>query len=65
MTKSELIAQQVAKQQQLNAKDVALAADVILDPMSHTLVCGNRIEFRGFGSFSMHYLPLLAPTKSV
>ena len=55
MTKSELIERIVAKQQQLSAKDVELAVKTILEQMSQTLASGNRIEIRGFGSFSLHY----------
>lgn len=55
MTKSELIEQIAAKQQQLSAKDVELAIKTILEQMSQTLASGDRIEIRGFGSFSLHY----------
>ncbi len=55
MTKSELIERIVAKQAQLSAKDVELAVKTILEHMSQTLASGNRIEIRGFGSFSLHY----------
>lgn len=55
MTKSELIERIVAKQAQLSAKDVELAVKTILEQMSQTLASGDRIEIRGFGSFSLHY----------
>ncbi|MGB1091923.1 MAG: integration host factor subunit beta [Oceanobacter sp.] len=55
MTKSELIEQLQSKQPQLSAKDVELAVKTMLDFMSQSLSAGERIEIRGFGSFSLHY----------
>jgi integration host factor subunit beta len=55
MTKSELIELIASKQAQLSAKDVELAVKTILEHMSQTLATGERIEIRGFGSFSLHY----------
>jgi integration host factor subunit beta len=55
MTKSELIELIAAKQAQLSAKDVELAVKTLIEQMSETLAAGNRIEIRGFGSFSLHY----------
>jgi integration host factor subunit beta len=55
MTKSELIELIASKQAQLSAKDVELAIKTILEHMSQTLSTGERIEIRGFGSFSLHY----------
>jgi integration host factor subunit beta len=55
MTKSELIEQIVYRQRQLSAKDVELAVKAMLEHMSQTLASGERIEIRGFGSFSLHY----------
>ncbi len=55
MTKSELIERIAAEQTQLSAKDVELAVKMILDHMAETLAEGERIEIRGFGSFSLHY----------
>lgn len=55
MTKSELIERIVEKQGQLSAKDVELAIKTMLEHMSHALSTGERIEIRGFGSFSLHY----------
>ena len=55
MTKSELIERMLTKQPQLSAKDVELAVKTILDHMSQSLSTGERIEIRGFGSFSLHY----------
>lgn len=55
MTKSELIEAIAAKQSQLSAKDVELAVKTILEHMAQALASGERIEIRGFGSFSLHY----------
>ena len=55
MTKSELIESIAAKQSQLSSKDVELAVKTIIEHMSQTLSVGERIEIRGFGSFSLHY----------
>jgi integration host factor subunit beta len=55
MTKSELIELIASRQTQLSSKDVELAVKTILEHMSQTLSTGERIEIRGFGSFSLHY----------
>lgn len=55
MTKSELVEIIASKQTQLSVKDVELAVKTIIDLMSSTLSSGQRIEIRGFGSFSLHY----------
>jgi integration host factor subunit beta len=55
MTKSELIERIAARQTQLSAKDVELAVKTIIEHMAETLAHGQRIEIRGFGSFSLHY----------
>ncbi len=60
MTKSELIERIVAAQArssnaQLNSKDVEFAVKTMLEQMSQALASGDRIEIRGFGSFSLHY----------
>lgn len=55
MTKSELIEAIALKQTQLSARDVEIAVKTIIEHMSHSLSTGERIEIRGFGSFSLHY----------
>ena len=55
MTKSELIDRIAAKQTQLSSKDVELAVKAVIEYMSQVLSEGERIEIRGFGSFSLHY----------
>ena len=57
MTKSELIEVIAKKQRHLPAKDVDLAVKHLLELMGNSLAAGERIEIRGFGSFSLHYRP--------
>ena len=55
MTKSELIEKIAAVQNQLSAKDVEMAIKTMLDHMADALARGDRVEIRGFGSFSLNY----------
>ena len=55
MTKSEIINILLRKQSHLSSKDIELAVKIILEQMSDTLAGGERIEIRGFGSFSLHH----------
>ncbi|MBU0538734.1 MAG: integration host factor subunit beta [Gammaproteobacteria bacterium] len=55
MTKSELIELITERQPQLSHKDVELAVKTMIEHMSTVLATGDRIEIRGFGSFSLHY----------
>lgn len=55
MNKSELIKRMSGKLDQLTSKDVDLAVHTMLEIMSESLAGGNRIEIRGFGTFSNHY----------
>ena len=55
MTKSELIERIADQQDQLSVKDVEFAVKLMLDHMSQRLATGERMEIRGFGSFSLHY----------
>jgi len=57
MTKSDLIARLAERFPQLVAKDADFAVKMILDAMSEVLAKGDRIEIRGFGSFSLNYRP--------
>ena len=57
MTKSELIESLVNSPGQLGYRDIELAVTTILEQMVQTLAAGDRIEIRGFGSFSLHYRP--------
>jgi integration host factor subunit beta len=57
MMKSELIELMARKQSHLAYKDVELAVKSLLEQMSEALSSGERIEIRGFGSFSLHFRP--------
>jgi len=57
MTKSELIEILSRRQPHLKAEDVDLAVKSLLEMMGASLAQGDRIEIRGFGSFSLHYRP--------
>ncbi len=57
MTKSELIEILVRRQPHLRADDVDLAVKSLLDMMGAALSQDERIEIRGFGSFSLHFRP--------
>jgi len=59
MTKSELIETLAKKleEKQIAHKDVELSVKAMLEQMAQTLANGERIEIRGFGSFSLHYRP--------
>jgi integration host factor subunit beta len=55
MTKSELIERLADKMRQVPSKDVESSIKEMLEQMAQTLQKGERIEIRGFGSFSLHY----------
>ncbi len=57
MIKSELIERIAAQMTDLTEKQVADAVNKMLELMSDALIKGQRIEIRGFGSFSLHYRP--------
>lgn len=57
MTKSELIEILSRDQSHLAYRDVELAVKCMLEHMSQALATGDRIEIRGFGSFSLHHRP--------
>ena len=42
---------------QLVAKDAELAVNAIFDAMTSSLVDGQRIEVRGFGTFTINHRP--------
>jgi integration host factor subunit beta len=56
MTKSELISLVARRHHQLPAADIELAVNLIIKTMSDALARDERIEVRGFGSFSVHHL---------
>ena len=55
MTKSDLIERLSASFQHLSSTEVESAIREILEQMAGTLQSGERIEIRGFGSFSLHH----------
>lgn len=57
MTKSELIEALAKQQPHLTLKDVESAVKCIIEKMNEALSTGERIEIRGFGSFSLHMRP--------
>ena len=57
MTKSDLIEKLSEKQSMLNYRDVELAVKLVIEQMSESLSGGDRIEIRGFGSFTLHHRP--------
>ncbi|OOF37570.1 integration host factor subunit beta [Rodentibacter heidelbergensis] len=55
MTKSELIENLSRKHPSLSTKEVEAIVKDILELLSHSLEEANRVEIRGFGTFSLHY----------
>ncbi|MDU8925165.1 integration host factor subunit beta [Pasteurellaceae bacterium LIM206] len=55
MTKSELIEALIEKNNSIPVKAVENSVKAILEHMSEALESGDRIEIRGFGSFSLHF----------
>ncbi len=53
MTKSELIERIANKNPHLMLKDVEKIVAVIFDKITSSLASGDRVEFRGFGTFSV------------
>ena len=57
MTKSELIESLALRQNKKAFNDVELSVKSVIEQMSQALSTGERIEIRGFGSFSLHFRP--------
>ncbi|MDF9391652.1 MULTISPECIES: integration host factor subunit beta [Methylococcus] len=57
MTKSELIESLAGKYPHLSPRDIEHAIKEMIGYMSEALAGGERIEIRGFGSFSLHHRP--------
>ncbi|MGM0553299.1 MAG: integration host factor subunit beta [Pseudomonadota bacterium] len=57
MTKSELIESLALKSPHLPSRDVEMCVKTLLEHMSQALAHGQRVEIRGFGSFSLHFRP--------
>ena len=57
MTRSDLVEELAARFSQLTHRDAEFAVKTLLDAIGDALVRGNRIEIRGFGSFSVNRRP--------
>ncbi|MCE5394221.1 MAG: integration host factor subunit beta [Acidithiobacillus sp.] len=57
MTRSELIKYICSRYPLLPPRDVEMATRLILEFLSDSLQQNERIEIRGFGSFSLHVRP--------
>ncbi len=55
MTKSELIEKMATDFPHIQVKDMESSVKEILEQMAQSLSVNERIEIRGFGSFSLHY----------
>lgn len=55
MTKSELIEKLMTSYDEVQTREIEVAVKELLEYMAQTLQLGERIEIRGFGSFSLHY----------
>ncbi|CAI8176529.1 MAG: Integration host factor subunit beta [Glaciecola sp. HTCC2999] len=55
MTKSELIETLMSSYDEVQSREIEVAVKELLEYMAQTLQRGERIEIRGFGSFSLHY----------
>ena len=53
MTKSELIARLAEANPHLFQRDVERIVSTIFDEIAAALGCGDRVELRGFGAFSV------------
>ena len=54
MTRSELIESIAKKNPNLLISEIERIVNVIFSSMTNALAKGNRVEFRGFGVFSIH-----------
>lgn len=53
MTKSQLIEKLMEAGSELNKKESELVVNTIFDSIGSALIGGDRVEIRGFGSFSI------------
>jgi len=53
MIKSSLVEKVAEKVKNFTKRDVEIIVDAILDNMKYSLVKGEKIEIRGFGSFKV------------
>ena len=57
MTRAELNAALAARFPQFSQEDCGLAMRLILDAIIRALANGGRVEIRGFGVFSLNFVP--------
>lgn len=57
MTRSDLVEALSERFGQLGQRDAELAVKAILEAISEAMIEGQRIEIRGFGSFSVNQRP--------
>ncbi len=57
VNKSEVIDRLAKKFPDIQIKDMKSAVEIMLEHITQTLTSGERVEIRGFGSFSLHYHP--------
>ncbi len=55
MTKSELIDRLADRQKYLSIRDIDTSVKLMLEEMIAAMARGERIEIRGFGSFSLNF----------
>ena len=55
VNRAELVARLALAMPQLSLRDVELAVRILLAHLTEALTSRQRIELRGFGSFSLHY----------
>lgn len=55
MTKSELIARLSERHPHLSQRDVERIVNTVFDEIGGALAAGDRVELRGFGSFSVRW----------
>ncbi len=53
MTRSELISKLAHENPNLTVKDIEKVVHIVFDEMVNALSAGHRVEFRGFGTFSV------------
>lgn len=53
MTKSELILRLAERNPHLYQRDVEKIVSTVFDEITEALACGDRVELRGFGAFSV------------
>ena len=57
MTKSELISKLAARFPHILMRDAEMSTQAILEAITHTLASEQRVDIRGFGSFSVTERP--------